>query len=190
MTRTTSVPALCAAALASVLSAPGFVASASACDSDEIALFYCQTEDPENSIALCAKQNDEDGDPPFTGIRYVYETAKGVEISYPPDPADGPGQLLFSHLFRDDLYEARVRFGIGGYGYTIFYEDSPPSMEPDTVNGPTAGVEIRKVGRTISTISCGERPASYFEDIRKLTSCDMRNPFGAAGCSDDPPSVK
>lgn len=184
------MPALRATALGAALSIAGLVAPAAACGSDETALFSCQTENPQNSIALCAKQNDEDGDARFTGIRYVYETAKGVELSYPSDPADGPGKLFFSHLFRGGLYQARIRFAIGSYGYTIFYEDNPPSTEPDTLTGPTAGVEVRKGGKAISTIFCGEKPASYFEEIRKLTSCDVRNPFGAEGCSGDPPSAE
>jgi hypothetical protein len=177
--------ALCAAAIAGP--------AAFACSDDERPLFGCQTLDAkgelsENSISICGVESDDQMG--SKSMRYVYETPKGEELSYPPDPAEGRAKLFFHHYFKAGLYRARVRFENGGYSYRVFFDDTPPSTEPDTVNGPDAGVEVLKKGKVIARISCGERPASYFEDIRRGTACDLQNPYGEKACGENAPELK
>jgi len=156
---------------------------AMACGEDEGFLFACQTENPARSLYLCGRQQDSGEGLAWQGLRFLYRTEKGDEISYPADPAEGPKQLLFSHLFRNDLYEAYVRFQRDGLTYRLFFKDAPEGTEPDS------GLEIIKDGAITEVIRCGERPAWYFDETRNLIACDMENPFGAQGCSNQVPKV-
>jgi hypothetical protein len=166
-------------------------APAVACSSDdgEWPMFACQTMDKhfnlkDESIAICGRTSDDQKG--STGLHYEHMVGDKVDFSYPADPAEGMAKLFFHHYFKGGLYHARVRFANGGYSYRIFFDDSPPATEPDTINGPSAGIEVRKGGKVISTLQCGERPASYFEDIRRGTTCDPDNPYGAKGCTEEP----
>ncbi len=158
--------------------------AALACNGDAWPMFGCQTMDrqsnlKEESIAICGTSD---------GSLINYEHTKGdtVDFTYPADPAQGGAKLFFHHYFKSGLYHARVRFKNGGYTYRIFFDGQPASTDPDTINGPSAGIEVLKGGKVISTLDCGERPASYFEDIRRATTCDPANPYGAKGCTEEP----
>ena len=158
-----------------------------ACGDEEVTLFACQTTNENRAIYLCGTPDGANG---WFGIRYVYATKKGEELSYPADPAQGREKLFFSHLFRKGLYEMYVRFENGGYAYRLFFRDAPQSTDPDFVNGPDAGVEVIRKHKTVATINCGERPTNYFDDIRKATACDLDNPLGKAGCAENAPEEK
>jgi hypothetical protein len=167
--------------------------AACACDTDEATLFGCETLDAKgeltgNGISICGGHPDDGTEWPT--MRYVYDTPKGVELSYPADPADGKTKLFFHHYFKSGLYHARVRFENGGLTYEVHFDDNPPSQDPDEIVGPDAGVRVMKGKTVLSDIACGERPASYFDDIRKGTACDMDNPFGQSACAADAPEVK
>ncbi|WP_373503961.1 hypothetical protein [Aestuariivirga sp.] len=164
-----------------------------ACGDGEVVLFGCQTLDTthdlsDNGIAVCGGEPDADGR--YTTIHYEFTTTRSVELSYPVNPAEGRSQLFFHHYFEGGLYRARLRFKNGDYSYKIFFDANAPSTEPDEVTGPTAGVEVRKGSKLVAEISCGERPASYFDDIRQATSCDTTNPYGEKACASDGPEVK
>lgn len=164
-------------------------APASACTGDEWPMFGCQTMDEaynlkEESIALCGINSDDQMG--SKAIRYEHEAHGQVDFSYPPDPTEGMKKFFFHAYFKAGLYHARVRFENGGYSYRIYYDDSPPSTEPDTISGPAAGIEVLKHGKVVGKLQCGERPASYFEDIRRATTCDPENPYGAKGCTEEP----
>ncbi|MFT3989060.1 hypothetical protein [Aestuariivirga sp.] len=150
-------------------------------------LFGCATTNEQRFVGICGV-TDEQGN--TTGLRYVYRTERGEELSYPENPADSRKLLFFSHRFKAHLYEANVRFMRGGYTYHVFFRDNPPSTEPDTVTGPDAGVEVTaRSGKRVALIECGERPASYFDEIRRLSACDIRNPLGEKACAQDAPEV-
>jgi hypothetical protein len=177
-------------ALAFTVAPPAF---ADACQGDEVYYFGCHIlgadhQISENAIGLCGAQGE--GHNGWATWRYVYETAKGVELSYPPDPAEGWKRLFFSHWFKKGLYHARVRFENAGYSYQIYFDDNPPSTTPDEIAGPDAGVRVYKKGKLVADIVCGERPGSYFDEIRQGISCDMQSPFGAKGCAENAPEVK
>jgi len=165
-------------------------APALACDPDETFLFACETTNPARAIFLCGREEDTGEGMRMTGVRYLYRTERGDELSYPADPAEGLKKLYFSHLFRNDLYEAYVRFVIGKTTYRLFFRDAPQSSDPDTVNGPDGGVEVLEDGKLIATVQCGERPLWYFDETRRAIACDMENPFGAQGCSPEVLVVK
>jgi hypothetical protein len=164
-----------------------------ACADGEVSLFSCQTldktgEPSEGGFAFCAGNQDADG--VFQSIHYEYGAAEAVDFSYPRNPAEGRQALLFHHYFKDQLYHARIRFETGGDTYVGYYDDNPPSTDPDEVTGPDAGVRVLRNGKVIADIVCGERPSSYFDDIRKATSCDITNPYGERACGYDAPEVK
>ena len=155
-----------------------------ACEADETFLFTCQTENPDRTIELCGREEDTGGGMHWNGVHYLYTTEKGVELSYPADSKEGHTKLYFSHLFRDGLYEAYLRFVDGADTYRLFYRDAPDGADP------VGGVEISRNGQLLETIHCGEPPLWYFETTRKIAACDMENPFGAEGCAALVPLVK
>lgn len=164
-----------------------------ACQDGEIQLFGCQTLDKggelsENSFAFCAGNLDENDD--YQSIYYEFMTPVGVQLSYPENPADGRTKLFFHHYFRKQLYHARIRFENAGDTYQAYFDDNPPRTDPDEITGPSAGVRILKNGKTVSDIACGERPSSYFEEVRRATACDVANPLGEKACAYDVPVVK
>ena len=120
----------------------------------------------------------------WLGLRYVYETENGVELSYPADPAGSFKNFFFFHDFHDGQYEASLRFAVGEDSYRIFYHDAPEGADPQ------GGVEISRGGKPAQTIRCGERPIWYFEETRLIAACDMENPLGAKACEHDPPELK
>ena len=158
-----------------------------ACAEGEDILFACGTANEARTISICALPDDQGG---WLGAYYEYTTEKGVELTYPKDPAQSRQKLFFSHYFEDGLYRMSLRFENGGYTYNLYYDDSPPSIEENTVNGPTAGVEILKKKKTVTTIDCGERPTNYSDDIRKVSACDSANPYGKRACAESAPEVK
>ena len=165
--------------------APGFAA---ACEGSEQYLFSCGTADAQGQYrdegpAICGTQTPDGMG--WETMRYVYESEKGVEFSYPPDPHDGKTKLFFHHYFAAGLYHARVRFENGGFTYQVHFDDTPPSKDPDTVNGPEAGVRVLRHGKVVADIACAERPASRFDDIRQGTACDRKNPYGEKACQPD-----
>jgi hypothetical protein len=158
-----------------------------ACSEGDVALFACITENEARSIAVCGQP---DGNGGWLGAYYEYTTEKGVQFTYPKDPAQSRRKLFFSHYFKDGLYRMHLRFESGGFTYRIYYEDAPASTEENTVNGPDAGIEVLKKSKTVATISCGERPANYSDDIRKVSACDLMNPYGKRACAAEVPEVK
>ena len=179
---------LAAAAMLACAAAPAL-----ACEEGEVPLFGCQTFDvsgafSDNAFAFCAGNPDSKGD--YQSIAYESWTPAGVELVYPENRADGRTHLFFHHYFESGLYRARIRFESGGYTYRAYYDDNPPGTDPDDIVGPTAGVQVLKDGRVLEDIACGERPSSYFDEIRKATSCDTTNPHGEKACAADPPAVK
>jgi hypothetical protein len=158
-----------------------------ACSDGDFALFSCATENEKRSIAVCGQP---DGNGGWLGAYYEYATEKGVELSFPKDPAQSRRKLFFSHYFQNGLYRMSLRFDNGPFTYRLFYRDNPPSTKEDTVNGPYAGIEVLKKNKIIAAISCGERPANYSDDIRKVSACDSSNPYGKRACAAEAPEVK
>lgn len=161
-----------------------------ACTEEEGFLFTCEAGSPERVLTICALSEDDGAGLRWRSARVVYNTEKGEELSYPADPATGFTSLFFSHLFRNDLYEANVRFEKDGATYRLSFRDSPESTVADEVTGPDAWLEMVKDGQTTEVARCSERPSAYFDQMRQLFACDEQNPHGAQGCSNTPPNVK
>jgi hypothetical protein len=163
-----------------------------ACSEDEGFLFTCEAGSPERVLAICGKAEDagEGEGLKWLTARVVYTSENGEDLSYPADPAAGPGSLYFSHVFRNDLYEANVRFENGGATYRLAFRDQPESASAEDINGPDAWLEMVKDAATTEIARCSERPSAFFDQMRQTLACDQQNPHGAQGCSDTPPNLK
>ena len=174
------------AALALVFAAsPAF-----ACEEDEGFMFSCEAGSPERAIAICGKSEDTGEGLKWTTARIVYSATGGEQQSYPADPAAGPASLYFSHVFRNDLYEANVRFEKDGGSFRLAFRDKPESATPDDLTGPEAWLELTRDGTTTEIARCSEPPVAYFDQMRVTFACDHQNPHGAPGCSNTPPNIK
>ena len=149
---------------------------AMACGDDEAALFSCVAQDRLHVIELCAVRDDAAGG--YQSLQYRYSTAEKVELVFPEDRRKGKTEMSFAHAFDQNTYVWSLRFGNGGYTYRVFGL------------GDTAGVEVWKKKKRLAQVMCAERPYGRPDDLRRASSCDMSNPFGAAGCSENPPSKK
>lgn len=168
------------------------VPSAMACDDGDQPLFACQvfekgTADPDatqSGFSLCG--GHEDGDlENWTRVYYEYWTAKGVELRFPAGPAKGKPQFFTHHYSEHGLYRFRTRFKNGGYKYVLYLDESPAATEPDTINGPSAGVEVWKGKTRVAVHDCSERPETYFAYIQRATTCDLDNPKHELACDED-----
>ncbi len=151
-----------------------FAAPVFACADDEATLFSCLAQDQQHTIELCALRDDAAGG--YQTLQYRYGTAEARELVFPQDRHDGKRLMAFAHAFDTDSYVWSLRFGNGSYVYRVFGV------------GDTAGVEVWRKKKRVALVMCGERPYGSPRDIRRASSCDMGNPFGTAGCSDNPPS--
>jgi hypothetical protein len=147
-----------------------------ACADDEATLFSCLAEDQAHTIELCAVRDDAAGG--YQSLQYHYGTADKVELSFPADRRDGRDAMAFAHAFDKDQYVWSLRFANGGFTYRIFGL------------GDDAGVEVWKNKKRLAQVMCGARPYAYPDDMRRAASCDLKNPFGKAGCADSPPTRK
>ena len=147
--------------------------SAFACADDKASLFSCVTEDQQHVIQVCAVRDDAAGG--YQSVRYVYGTTLETELTFPENRREGKSNLRFSHYFDKTGHRWRLRFDNKGYNYRIY------------ADAGDAGVDVFRKNKKISTVKCGEAPVMSPDDIRRATSCDTDNPFGAAGCSDSPP---
>lgn len=163
---------------------------AMACTEEEGFLFTCEAGSPERALTICALSEDDGEGLRWRSARLVYSSENGEEISYPADPASGAASLFFSHVFRNDLYEANVRFEKDGATYRLAFRDVAESTVPDEVTGPDAWLEMTRDGQTTEVARCSERPLGYFDQMRQYFACDEQNPHGAQGCSNTPPNVK
>ena len=154
------------------ISTPTFAA----CAADEATLFSCVAQDQRHFIQLCAVRDDAAGG--YQSLRYVYGTEATEELSFPEDRRDGKSVLLFSHFLSKDRYYWRLRFSNKSYSYTVFGDPGD------------AGVEVFRKKKKLTEVVCGEPPATYPGDIRRAAACDTDNEFGAAGCSESPPTEK
>ena len=152
------------------------VSTALACNSDEATLFSCLPEDKSHTIQICAVRDDAAGG--YQTLRYIYGTDTVDELVFPPDRRDGPKLMSFAHAFDKDTYVWSLRFANDSYTYRVFGL------------GDDAGVEVWRRKKRLARVVCGERPYSHPGDLRRAASCDMGNPFGAAGCADNPPARK
>ena len=157
---------------ASLLASP----AVAACAADEATLFSCTAQDQKHYIELCGVRDDAAGG--YQSLRYVYGTGTDEELSFPEDRRDGKSKLLFSHHVSKDRYYWRLRFSNKSHSYIVF-------GDPED-----AGVEVFRKKEKLTEVVCGERPAAYPDDIRRAASCDEDNDFGAAGCSETPPTAK
>lgn len=182
MARRTCMFSLCAriSALALVLAAtPVF-----ACEEDEGFMFSCEAGAPGRTIAICGKSEDSGEGLKWTTARIVFTPQDGQGQSFPADPLAGPALLYFSHVFRNDLYEANVRFEKDGGSYRLAFRDAPEGSTP------AAWLEMTKDGVTTEIARCSEPPVAYFDQMRVTFACDQQNPHGAPGCSNTPPNIK
>ncbi len=162
-----------------------FAASpAFACEEDEGFMFSCAAGAPERTIAICGKSEDTGEGLRWTTARIVFTPQGGEPQSYPTDPAMGASALYFSHVFRNGLYEANVRFEKDGGSYRLAFRDGPEGSTP------AAWLEMTKDGTTTEIARCSEEPIAYFDQMRLNFTCDQQNPHGAAGCSNTPPNIK
>src|SRR6266699_1594722 len=67
-----------------------------ACTSDESPLFTCETERSDYYVSICALETQPGQSWSTAQYRYGKEE-EPPECVYPPDPADGPKKLFFSH---------------------------------------------------------------------------------------------
>jgi hypothetical protein len=151
-------------------------APAFGCVDDEATLFSCVTTDGEHVIQLCAVRDDAAGG--YQSLQYRYGTNETDELVFPEDRSDGKKLMLFAHAFDKNTYVWSLRFDNKGYVYRVFGQ------------GEDAGVEVWRKKKRLAQAMCGERPYAYPDDIRRAAGCDMGNPFGAAGCSDNAPTRK
>ena len=154
-----------------VLTSPAF-----ACGDDEATLFSCLAQDKLHVIELCAVRDDAAGG--YQSLQYRYSTPEKAELVFPEDRRNGKTEMSFAHAFDKSTYVWSLRFGNGGYTYRVFGL------------GKEAGVEVWKKKKRLAQVMCGERPYGRPDDLRRASSCDMNNPFGAAGCSENPPAKK
>jgi hypothetical protein len=180
MARRTCISSLSASLFAIALAAAP--QAALACTDEETYLFTCATANPDRVISLCGTEEDTGEGLHWTGVRFVYRTEKGDEISYPADPSEGPRKLFFSHRFKAGLYEAQVHFEDLGNAYRLYFRDAPEGRVPE------GGLEIGRDGKTVETLHCGEAPDWYFNETRQLLACDLDGPHGAQGCAPQIPS--
>ncbi len=178
-------PALVVAAL--MLASP---AAAQACDDGDQALFSCHVldghENPDDSEAGFSLCGGHDGDlDHWTRVYYEFWTAKGVELRYPGPGMEGKSRFFTHNYSEDGLYRFRVRFDNGGYRYVLYLDESSAATEPDTINGPSAGVEVLKNGKRVGLHECSEAPETYFAYTFRATSCDLENPLGRAACDEN-----
>ncbi len=147
-----------------------------ACGADEATLFSCLAQDQSHTIELCAVRDDAAGG--YQSLQYHYGTAEKMELVFPEDRRTGKTEMAFAHAFGKDTYVWSLRFGNGGYIYRVFGL------------GETAGVEVWKKKKRLAQVMCGGKPYGRPDDLRRASSCDMNSPFGAAGCSENPPAKK
>jgi hypothetical protein len=153
---------------ASLLATP-----ASACGPDEATLFSCLAQDRAHTIELCAVRDDAAGG--YQSLQYRYGTAEAAELVFPDDRRDGRKAMEFAHAFDKESYVWSLRFVNGGYTYRVFGL------------GAKAGVEVWRKKKLLAQVMCGEPPYAQPGEIRRAAECDLKNPFGAAGCADPPP---
>ncbi len=170
------VPRTCTSLLFASLALACLPAQALACADDEATLFSCVTKDETKFIQLCAVRDDAAGG--YQSLQYRYGPEDAPELIFPEDRRQGKSAMSFAHAFDKSTYVWSLRFANKGYTYRIFGE------------GDGAAVEVWKKKKLLAQVMCNERPYSYPDDIRRASGCDMNNPFGAAGCSENPPSRK
>jgi alpha-tubulin suppressor-like RCC1 family protein len=139
-------------------------------------LFVCLTNYRGRILQICGDQSDARVDK-WSNIQYRFGPESGPpDFVYPPDPAKGARSMYFSHEMRGKDYRLTLRFANGGTTYRVF---------SGTESG--AGVEVQDgTGKTLSTISCAERPLIFIDYLRKNVACDLKNPHGAAACQEKP----
>jgi hypothetical protein len=147
-----------------------------ACADDEATLFSCLAQDQSHTIELCAVRDDAAGG--FQSLQYRYGTAEKQELVFPENRRDGKQLLSFAHAFDKNTYVWSLRFANADYTYRVF------GM------GEEAGVEVWRKKKRLAQVMCGERPYAMTADIRRAAACDMKNPFGAEGCGENPPARK
>ncbi len=151
-------------------------APASACGSDEAVLFSCLAKDRSRTIELCAVRDDAAGG--YQSLQYRYGTAEKTEFVFPENRRDGKMLLTFAHASDKSTYVWSLRFANADYTYRVF------GM------GDDAGVEVWKKKKRLAQVMCAAKPYAMTGDIRRAASCDLKNPLGAAGCSENPPARK
>jgi hypothetical protein len=155
-----------------------------ACEEDEGFIFSCEAGAPDRAIAICGKSEDTGDGLKWTTARIVFTPQGGEQQSYPADPAMGPASFYFSHVFRNDFYEANVRFEKDGASFRLAFRDVSEGSTP------AAWLEMTKDGVTAEVARCSEQPFAYFDQMRVTFACDQQNSHGAAGCSNTPPNLK
>lgn len=179
-----------ARALAALLASAG---AASACDEGDQALFSCHVIEEGKDLDASQKGFSLCGGHPegnlenWTRAYYEFWTAKGTEFRYPKDPRKGRATFFTMNYSENGLYRFRTRFNSGGYKYVIYLDEAPAATEPDTINGPSAGVEVWKGKKRVAVHDCSEAPETYFSYIFRATTCDLDNPKHELAC--DPGNV-
>lgn len=155
-----------------------------ACPPDAAQLFVCGTgaDAAEGYIEMCDITGEGDE---TDQLQFEMQTADGKQFRFPDDPADGPQSFFFSHSNGPGGYLVNIRFADGDTNYRLYSLAIPPDPAEDDAGGGDAGVEIVAGGGTAEIISCGERPYMFISYLRNSMSCDLGNPLGEAGCSDE-----
>jgi hypothetical protein len=151
--------------------------TALACAPDEATLFSCAAlDDPAKTIELCAVRDDAAGG--YQSLQYRFGPGDAPELVFPQQRRDGKAEMAFAHAYDKETYVWSLRFSNTGYTYRVFGL------------GDKAGVEVWKKKKRLAQVMCGGAPYAQPDDIRRASSCDYNNPFGAAGCSVSPPMRK
>lgn len=145
-------------------------AVAETCRPDEQLLFHCRTDDRKR-LSLCLR------DPPAPGgrIRYRIE-GFGVAAASPAQVGVlDHDQVRLSSTGYAGGGEARIRFALGGVGYTVFDRTIRTGFDPEEGNDPefSAGVIVIDAEGDTATYSCSNLASIHAAAYRALPREDF-----------------
>ena len=168
---------LCFFASAAFLFAPTHLLA-----NDPQPLFVCGSgpdSAPTNLFELKGVLQDDGGwrDLQFTGF------GEGMEPMYfPSEPGAGRDKFFFSNSIGSDGYLVNVRFKSGKNAYRLYSLYVAIETGGDEMGGSEAGLEITGPDGKTRKLTCDEKPYMFIAYMRDAMSCDLSNPYGAAGC--------
>jgi hypothetical protein len=130
-------------------------------------LFSCLTE-AGRVIQICGEQDSSDV-AKWSNIQYRFGPVHGLpDFMFPAEPDQAAPSLFFSEAVGKGEARNSIRFSNGAYTYRVYY-----------VFESGAGVEVQdRKGKTLSNVSCAERPEIYHDYLRENLPCDPQNPRG------------
>lgn len=146
------------------------------------ALFTCGSgpdDAPTNRFELKGVPQEEGG---WTDLQFI-GFGEGMEpLRFPSKPSPGKGKFFFSNSIGLDGYLVNVRFKNGKNAYRLYSLYVPPKTEDDELGSGEAGLVITGPGGEVRKLTCDERPYMFIAYMHDAMSCDVSNPYGAAGC--------